>query len=282
MYESLLSASLLVRLLWIVVPSLLIVIPLVKATLRRDGGDRSNDNLVTAAIRFVGAAFVFIGSFANVTAWQGAGSANTSLKAELSALSALTESLLDYEQDPTLEVARLAVVTYVRTVRDTELASNPDGTSDVQADGLERNQRVKNSSIGGSPAVTRDSAEQAALDIRSAVIAIEEADIVSDRDLARMLAQVDDFQAARRDRLSVAWPLVSPVVVMTLLIISVVTLILVGVYPHGGSRGFKWLQVIASTAVVGSVWFAVMSTQDISVANHMFSAPIEAFLARYG
>jgi len=33
---------------------------------------------------------------------------------------------------------------------------------------------------------------------------------------------------------------------------------------------------------VSSVWFSVLSTQDVSVKSSRFNVPIEAFLSRYG
>lgn len=236
---------------------------------------------MTAALRFVGAAFIFIGSFANVTAWQGAGSAASNLKNELASLSALAESILDYEQDATLREALSKITTYVETVRDTELSKNGINGFNQDTGSLERKQRVKNSALNAPAAVKRDSAEQQALDIRSAIIAIEEADIVTDRDLNRMLGQVDDFQVARRNRLSSTWPLVPEVVVTTFLAITVALLVLVGLYPGGPRRGLKWLQVGTSVAVVSAMWFAVLSTQDVSVETPRVGHPIEGFLTRY-
>ncbi len=127
----------------------------------------------------------------------------------------------------------------------------------------------------------RNSAEQQALDIRSAVIAIEQADIVNERDLNRMLKQVDDFQTIRRTRLSGTRPLVPQVVIVTFLVTTLATLVLIGCFPTGPSRRLKWMQVIGSVAVVSSVWFSVLSTQDVSVNSSRFNAPIEAFLSRY-
>ncbi|MCX6535567.1 MAG: hypothetical protein NT119_03315 [Actinobacteria bacterium] len=252
-----------------------------KASLKKGSENHQDDNVMTAAMRFVGAAFIFIGSFANVTAWQGASSANSSLKNELAALSALSETILDYEQDATLSDAILKITTYVQTIRDTELSDNGIKGVLVDASGLNRTQMTKNSALGVEPTIMRDSAEQQALDIRSAVIEIELADIVDERDLNRMLKQVDDFQTIRQTRLSGTWPLVPQVVIVTFLIITLATLVLIGCYPTGPSRRLKWMQVIGSVAVVSSVWFSVLSTQDVSVNSSRFDAPIEAFLIRY-
>jgi hypothetical protein len=281
MYESILQSSPLVRILICLLPALLIVLPFMKASLKKGSENRHDDNVMTAALRFVGSAFIFIGSFANVTAWQGASSANSSLKNELASLSALSETILDYKQDATLSDAILKITTYVETIRDTELSENGVKGVLVEATGLNRTQKTKNSALGAAPTIMRNSAEQQALDIRSAVIAIEQADIVNERDLNRMLKQVDDFQTIRRTRLSGTWPLVPQVVIVTFLVTTLATLVLIGCFPTGPSRRLKWMQVIGSVAVVSSVWFSVLSTQDVSVNSSRFNAPIEAFLSRY-
>lgn len=280
-YRSILQSSGIVRFLISFVPCVVIAAIFSLRSRKWNAESRADDSLMTAAIRFVGAAFIFIGSFANVTAWQGAGSATANLKSELSSLSALAESILDYEQDATLQGALTKITTYVETIRDTELSKNGIKGFNQDSGSLERKQRVKNSALNAPAVIKRDSAEQQALDIRSAVIAIEEADIVSERDLNRMLSQVDDFQVARRNRLSSTWPLVPEVVVATFVVITVALLILIGLYPGGPRRGLKWLQVGTSVAVVTGMWFAVLSTQDVSVETPRVGLPIEGFLSRY-
>jgi hypothetical protein len=242
---------------------------------------RDDDNVMTTAMRFVGAAFIFIGSFANVTAWQGASTANSSLKTEIGSLSALTETILDYKTNPVLQDAVSKITTYVQTIHDTELSTTGIKGFMQDSENLTRKQRTKNSALGAVPELKRDSAEQQALDIRSAVISIEEAQVVNDRDLNRMLKQVDDFQIARRNRLSGTWPLVPQVVIGTFLIITLAALVLIGRYPTGPRRDLKWMQVLTSVAVVSAVWFSVLSTQDVSVQSKRFNVPIESFLARY-
>jgi len=281
MYQSLLQSSLIVRLMVVVLPALVIVVPLTIATRKQTVVSRDDDNVMTTGMRFVGAAFIFIGSFANFTAWQGASLANSSLKTEISSLAALTETILDYETEPVLQEAVSKINVYVQTIHDTELSK--DGIRGFMEDSsnFDRKQRTKNSGLGAAPEVKRVSAEQQALDIRSAVIAIEEADVVNDRDLNRMLKQVDDFQIARRNRLSGTWPLVPEVVIATFLVITLAALVLIGRYPTGPRRELKWMQVLTSVAIVSAVWFSVLSTQDVSVNSKRFNVPIEAFLARY-
>jgi fumarate reductase subunit D len=279
-YENLLSAPWLVRLLVVTLPVVVILVALTMWTKSTDHDDRSNDNVMTAGIRFVGAAFIFIGSFANVTAWQGSAAAGAHLNSELSSLASLVESILDYRQDATLEQARKAVIDYVEAIRSGELASNPLDESLAASSGLVNARRTKNAALG-APRVIRDNAERAALDIRSAVIEIEKAGVVSERDINRMIEEVDDFQAARRDRISVAWPMVSPVVMVTLLVLTVAVLVLIGLMPAGTRRGLKRLQVTASAVVVSAVWFSVLSTQDLSTRNPAVRAPVDAFLNRY-
>ena len=113
MYESLLQSSFFVRLLVSVLPALIVVVPLALASRKKDSVSRDDDNVMTTAMRFVGAAFIFIGSFANVTAWQGASSANSSLKTEIASLSALTETILDYKTNAVLQDAVSKITTYL-------------------------------------------------------------------------------------------------------------------------------------------------------------------------
>lgn len=193
MYESLLQSSFFIRLLVSVLPALLVVVPLALASRKQDSVSRDDDNVMTTAMCFVGAAFIFIGSFANVTAWQGASTANSSLKAEIASLSALTETILDYKTNPVLRDAVSKITTYVQTIHDTELSANGIKGFMQDSANLTRKQRTKNSALGAAPELKRDSAEQQALDIRSAIISIEEAQVVNERDLDRMLTQVDDF-----------------------------------------------------------------------------------------
>lgn len=281
MYESLLQSPFLVRLLASVLPALIIVVPLAMTSRNQDTVSRDDDKLMTTAMSFVGAAFIFIGSFANFTSWQGASVANASLKTEIASLSALAETILDYKTNPVLQDAVSKITTYVQTIHDTELSATGIKGSMQDSERLTRKQRTKNSALGAVPELKRDSAEQQALDIRSAIVSIEEAQVVNDRDLNRMLKQVDDFQIARRNRLSGSWPLVPEVVISTFLIITLAALVLIGRYPTGPRRDMKWMQVFTSVAVVSAVWFAVLSTQDVSVESERFNVPIEAFLARY-
>ena len=96
-----------------------------------------------------------------------------------------------------------------------------------------------------------------------------------------MLKQVDDFQTARRTHISGTWTLVPQLVISTLHVITIAVLVLIGRYATGPRRGLKWMQILTSVAVVSSVWFSVLSTQDVSVKSYRFNVPIESFLSRY-
>ena len=268
-YEWLLEAPVVWRVLVVVVPVLGVTVPLASRSWVGADGERANDNVMTTAARFVGAAFIFLGSFANVTAWQGAGAAASTLKEELNSLSALAESITEYESDPVLDDALNAIVTYVERVQATELA--PGSRAGTRPPARE--------SVTGAASL---SADEAANDVRSAVVAIEVSEIISDQDVGRMFALVDEFQRARSDRRSTSWPVVSGVVMVSLLIVTLAALLVIGLYPSGPSRGLKWLQVLTSSAVVSAVWFAIVSSQNVTTANPAIKAPLEAFLARYG
>jgi hypothetical protein len=253
----------------VVVPVLGITVPLASRSWVGATDERANDNVMTTAVRFVGAAFIFLGSFANVTAWQGAGSATSKLKEELSSLSALTELIADYESDPLLDDALNAIVTYVERVQATELAPGSRAGTRPAAG-------------GSGTAAASLSADDAANDVRSAVVTIEVSEVITDQDVGRMFSLVDDFQRARSDRRSTSWPVVSDVVMVSLLIVTLAALLVIGLFPSGPSRGLKWLQVLTSSSVVSAVWFAIVSSQNVTTANPAIKAPLDAFLARYG
>lgn len=271
---------LIIRLLVVVVPIVAIALPCAKASFRQARTGIEGDYPMASAAGFVGAAFIFIGSFANVTAWQGAGDAVGSLKRELSSLATLSESILDYQTQPVLNDALATINRYVETVRTDELASSAnDGT--IQSASLDKRTRLtKNAALNVSKS-TSNAVEQAALDVRNAILNIEKADVVNERDLERMLVQVGEFQEARRDRISQTWPLVPDVVMLSLLLVTLATVIVVGRFPAGRSPTLKWLQVWSSATVIAAVWFAVLSTQNLTMSNPAISGPIEAFIARY-
>lgn len=77
------------------------------------------------------------------------------------------------------------ITTYVQTIRDTELPTTGIKGFTVDNSTLQHKQRVKNTALDAPAEVKRDSVEQQALDIRSAIIFIEGADVVNDRDLNR-------------------------------------------------------------------------------------------------
>ena len=267
-YQWLLEAPVVWRVLIVVVPVLAITVPLAARSWGGTTDERANDNVMTTAARFVGAAFIFLGSFANVTAWQGASSAASKLKEEMNTLSALAESIAEYESAPVFDDALKAITTYVERVQATELApGSRAGTRPVTGD-----------STTGAASLFAD---DAANDIRNAVVAIEASELINSQNLGRMFALVDTFQRARSDRRSTSWPVVSGVVMVSLLIVTLASLLVIGLYPSGPNRKFKWLQVLTSASVVSAVWFAIVSSQNVTTANPAIKAPVEAFLARY-
>lgn len=280
MYETLLESSLIVRLLVVLVPLALVVVPCTFVSLRYPNREQGDLGVMAEALKFVGAAFIFIGSFANVTAWQGADKAIGNLKNELSALSSLAESILDYEPQQVLTDGIRSINTYVEAVRDNELNQSANDGVIQAASADKRTLRTKNAALNVTSADSNE-IEQAALDVRNAILNIEKADVVNERDLTRMLAQVAQFQDARRDRISARWPLVSDVVMVSLLVVTFAAVVVFGLYPAGRSRALKWLQVTTCSLVVAAIWFAVLSTQNLTMSNTAVSVPINSFLARY-
>jgi len=92
-----------------------VVVPLALTSRKQIVVSRDDDNVMTTAMRFVGAAFIFIGSFANFTSWQGASSANASLKTEIAPLSALV-LIGRYPTGPRRDMKWMQVFTSVAVV----------------------------------------------------------------------------------------------------------------------------------------------------------------------
>ena len=90
-YESFISLPFVVQLLVMCVPLTAVTIVLTIRTRRLGGESRMNDNVSTAIIRFAGAAFVFLGAFAIVTAWQSSTSITNDVSREFAAVSSIDQ-----------------------------------------------------------------------------------------------------------------------------------------------------------------------------------------------
>ena len=105
----------------VVVASFAVVVPITLWVLKKDRTDRSNDNVSTAGIRFIGGVFVLIGSFSIVTLWGAQSQASERMTRELTTLALFTDNVS--VAAPADEPAAYALLQqYVTGVRNDELS----------------------------------------------------------------------------------------------------------------------------------------------------------------
>lgn len=211
----------------IVIVSLAIVIPITWWMLKRDRSDRAGDNVNTAALRFIGGVFVFIGSFSVITLWAAQGQFNERLGRELGAVVLLADNIV--LASPASEAQAFTLLEqYATAVRDDELARMAEG------------ERIDPLS-GASPRVAL------ALDGFSDLIGQVEVEGATNAGALR--SELTQLELDYLNRLS--W---QPPYAATLLIpagaIALATLLAIAFFPASPVAWQKWLQSLLSAAVV--------------------------------
>jgi hypothetical protein len=255
LYEQFLSLPFLVQFLCVAVPAFVIAIALTLYSLRKDGAVRSDDNVATAGLRFVGAAFIFIGAFAIVTGWQGSSLATTNLVKEFAAATTVAEHVIrtpSPEGDAIVHTLR----EYAQTVKDTELG----------ADGL--------------PGYQQD-AEDLIVDLATAVQQFEELPILSQKQNEALDQALGVLVEARHTRVSAVWPLVPASIFTALVVIAVMALLAVGLYPAGARPALKWLQALGSTAIIVTVISTVLVVQVTDDTSDRYNQSVDLFISYY-
>ena len=211
----------------IVIVSMAVVIPITWWMLKGDRGDRSGDNVNTAALRFIGGVFVFIGSFSVITLWAAQGQFNERLGRELGSVVLLADNIV--LASPQSEAQAFTLVEdYATAVRDDELARMAEGERIDPLTGA--SQRVARSLDGFSDLIGRVEAEGAT-------------------NAGALRAELTQLELDYLNRLS--W---QPPYTATLLfpagIIALATLLAIAFFPAGPLAWQKWLQSLLSAAVV--------------------------------
>lgn len=212
----------------IVVFSFAIVVSLTVWMLRQDRTNRANDSTATAAIRFIGGVFVFIGSFAVVTLWGAQGILDQRVDKEFASLTLLTDDIVlasPAYRDRSYELLEK----YSSGVRQEEFG--------VQLE-------------GGAPPVGGSAMVNDALDGYRIIIDEMEAGNVPGVESLR--SEVTQLQLQYLDRLAWSPPFSSEILVPAT-IIALATLVIIGIFPAGSATWQKWAQALISTAVVVSV-----------------------------
>lgn len=254
-YESFISLPFFVQLLVVGVPLAAITIVLTIRTWRQGGESRMNDNVSTAIIRFAGAAFVFLGAFAIVTAWQSSTSITNDVSREFAAISSIDQDTgaLDV---PEAQALRQKLVDYASVVVSEEVGTQGD-------------------------MVVSESASTLVYDIQDAAYELSQSEYYSDKEVDSLYKDVETFKQARNARIAHTWPLVPESIMWALLSMGLLMVVVASLYPSGPSRMSKWLQSVASLVVVVVILGTVLQLQSGDVAVTNFTHPADVFLATH-
>lgn len=201
------------QLLLVVGLSIAITMVGTRIALRADGRDRSDDNVMTAAIRLVGAAFVFLATFTAYSQWQSTMDLEEAIRAEVVA-SGVVFDLAPAGSEGELIKSRL--LDYVDAVAVSPLSASAGRSelSDVLTSIAQTDDGVRGRQLG------------------EAIVAL-----VSAREVRDVLPETGVPWVAR----------------LAVGILGVVTLGVAAVYPRGHSRRLKLLQAWSATAVVTTI-----------------------------
>jgi len=214
--------------------------------LDRPSADRSDDNLLTAAIRFVGGAFALLAAFSIVSLATQSSTARSAVRAEAAAAESFAREAkrLDGPQGPAL---LRGVEGYLEAVIKEEwpLMGEPARTHDPADDEMDRL-----FDMIFSPSVAPPHGQY---DARYALV-VSSLDRLEERRVLRLLTGRDPLSG-------VLW---------TALLVSAATMLVVAaVYPAGRRRALKWVQLFTTGTVIAIVLFVVLALEH---AYHGFLA----------
>lgn len=244
-----------VLIILVVVLAFAITVPITVWTLTKERTDRSNDNVSTAGIRFIGGVFVLIASFSIVTLWGAQTQATERMTRELTTLALFTDNVsltAPAQQQAAYDLLRQ----YAEGVRTDELS--------VLASG----QRL-------DPSVALSDEATRALDGFDSLLVQLQAQGV---DIGSLRSELEKLEVAYLDRVSWQPPL-SLALVIPWIVISVGTLISIAFYPAGSSPRDKWLQSLISTALVVCLMamLVVLVSPQYQAANQ--TSVVDSFLS---
>lgn len=221
---------------------LAIVAPLALAVwllgLDRPRDDRRDDNVLTAAIRFVGGAFALLAAFVIVSLATQASTARSAVRAEAAAADAFAREAgrLPEPHGPAL---RRAVEAYLDEVITDEwpLMREPGRSFDHADDEMDHLFDTLFAPTLAPPPGEYDSRYE---------LAVTSLDRLGERRVQRLLTARDPL---------------SPVLWTALLVSAATMLVVSAVYPAGPRRALKWVQVLSIGTVIAIVLFVVFALE---------------------
>lgn len=206
--------------------------------LDRPSTDRSDDNVLTSAIRFVGGAFALLSAFIIVSLASQAGAARAAVRAEAAAADSFAREAKRLPA-PHGEALLREVESYLRAVLEQEWPkmSEPTRTHDLADDEMDHIfDRVFSDAVAPPPGT---------YDARYDLV----------------VKSLDQFEERRVERLLTARDPLPTVLWAALLVSAATMLVVAAVYPAGSSRHLKWVQLVTVGAVVAIVLFVVLSLE---------------------
>jgi hypothetical protein len=219
---------------------------------RRDLLERGNDSVATVIMRFVGAAFVFLGAFAIVTSWQAASTGIDDVQKEFSSLTALAQDTRSITTEESVTL-RDKLIAYSREASTVELSAAP--------------------SLRTSPRAT-----ELVFEISQTVAQIQESGQLSQSLTNSLAADFDDFKNARNTRLSHTGDLLPDSLMWSLLLIGAIMVGTSSLYPSGPDRTIKWVQSMAILTVVITILGVVFAIESGDLSQEKFLHPARIFL----
>lgn len=253
--QSFLLWPLWLQLLVIVVPLTAATILLTRHAYKQRVDDRSDDNVATAIIRFAGAAFVFLGAFAIVTAWQSSNATLGDIQKEFSSVTSVAQDTRAIDA-PEAQDLRDRLIAYAEEVSTVELANAPQ--IDISY-----------------------TAEDMVYEISDSAYALAETEYLSSDEVNSLYKDFDAFKQARNSRLAHSSALVPDAIMWVLLAMGAIMVIVIGLYPSGPRALIKWMQSIGGLAIVVLVLGTVLVIQSGEAAQTAYLHPINVFVSTY-
>jgi len=217
--------------------------------------ERGDDNVATAIIRFAGAAFVFLGAFAIVTAWQSSNATLGDIQKEFSSVTSVEQDTRAIDA-PQAKALRDKLIAYAHEVSSTELANAP---------------RIEVSLT----------AEDMVYQISDAAFALAQTEYLSSDEVSSLYKDFDAFKQARNSRLAHSSALVPDSIMWVLLAMGAIMVVVIGLYPSGPRALMKWMQSVGGLAIVVLVLGAVLVIQSGEATQAAYLHPIDVFVTTY-
>jgi hypothetical protein len=250
--QQFLTLPLWAQLLIVATPLIAASVYLTYRTVNKVSEGRNDEGTATVVVRFVGAAMVFLGGFAVVTAWQAAAAGIDDVQREFSSVTAIAQDTRTVTTEESVDL-RDKLLAYARETMTVELADAP--------------------TLAESPRATA-----LLFEISQSTLNLAEAGDLSPVYVGSLVSNFDDFKNARNARLAHTGELVPDSLMWGLLLIGTIMVVGSSTYPSGPSRYYKWVQSMSVLAVVLTILCVVFAIESGDLSHEKFLLPVRKFL----